>query len=110
MSRTREAAATSVVPSHAPREVAFQVFGRTMAGLQWGDPAGEPTFALHGWLDNANTFNRLAPRLPELNLVALDFAGHGRSYHYPVGTHTMVCSTSRTCWPSPTSSAGSAST
>lgn len=87
MSRTREAAATSVVPSNAPREVTFQVFGRTMAGLQWGDPAGEPTFALHGWLDNANTFNRLAPRLPELNLVALDFAGHGRSDHYPVGTH-----------------------
>jgi len=42
---------------------------------------------LHGWLDNANTFDRLAPLLPELNLVALDFAGHGLSDHRPEGVH-----------------------
>src|SRR5512137_909861 len=87
MSRTREATAPSLNPSNTPTEATFEVFGRTIAGLQWGNPAGEPTFALHGWLDNANTFNRLAPRLPELNLIALDFAGHGRSSHYPQGAH-----------------------
>jgi pimeloyl-ACP methyl ester carboxylesterase len=42
---------------------------------------GAPTFALHGWLDNANSFDRLAPLLPELDLIALDFAGHGFSSH-----------------------------
>jgi pimeloyl-ACP methyl ester carboxylesterase len=65
----------------------FRIFGRRMAAKLWGDPEGAPTFALHGWLDNANTFDRLAPLLPELNLVALDFAGHGLSEHRPPGVH-----------------------
>jgi len=65
----------------------FTVFGRKMATKLWGNPHGKPTFALHGWLDNANTFDRLAPLLPELNLVAVDFAGHGLSDHRPPGVH-----------------------
>jgi pimeloyl-ACP methyl ester carboxylesterase len=73
--------------SNLPRELTFDVFGRTLAALEWGNPAGTPTIALHGWLDNANTFNRLAPLLPELRIVALDFAGHGRSSHLPPGCH-----------------------
>ncbi|MEM9621095.1 MAG: alpha/beta fold hydrolase [Pseudomonadota bacterium] len=68
-------------------EVEFSVFGRRLTGKQWGSPTGAPTFALHGWLDNANTFDRLAPMLPELNIIALDFAGHGRSDHRPPGVH-----------------------
>jgi len=67
--------------------IEFEVFGRKLAAKAWGDPEGIPTLALHGWLDNANTFDRLAPRLPELNLVALDFAGHGLSEHRPPGVH-----------------------
>jgi pimeloyl-ACP methyl ester carboxylesterase len=70
-----------------PTARTFEALGSTLAALQWGDPQGAPTFALHGWLDNANTFNRLAPLLPELNLVALDFAGHGLSSHRPAGVH-----------------------
>jgi len=70
-----------------PVERTFECFGLTLAARHWGNPNGAPTFALHGWLDNANTFNRLAPLLPELNLVALDFAGHGRSDHRPPGAH-----------------------
>ena len=65
----------------------FTVFGRRLAAKLWGNPEGKPTLALHGWLDNANTFDRLAPLLPELNLVALDFAGHGLSEHRPAGVH-----------------------
>lgn len=71
----------------APEPVSVDVFGRRLAGLRWGTPGGLPTLALHGWLDNANTFNRLAPLLPELDLVALDFAGHGASDHLPTGCH-----------------------
>jgi pimeloyl-ACP methyl ester carboxylesterase len=67
----------------------IEVPGGTLAARAWGDPAGRPFLALHGWLDNANTFNRLAPLLPELQLLALDFAGHGRSDHRPPGAHYL---------------------
>tara|TARA_Y100001933_G_scaffold33758_2_gene28625 strand:- start:658 stop:1533 length:876 start_codon:yes stop_codon:yes gene_type:complete len=70
-----------------PQARTFDVLGTRLAALQWGDPAGVPTIALHGWLDNAATFDRLAPQLPELNLLALDFAGHGHSSHRPEGVH-----------------------
>lgn len=65
----------------------FDVFGRTLCAKQWGDPQGRPTIGLHGWLDNASTFDRLAPLLPELNFIALDFAGHGLSDHRAKGVH-----------------------
>jgi pimeloyl-ACP methyl ester carboxylesterase len=41
--------------------------------------------ALHGWLDNANSFARLAPRLEGVRVIALDMAGHGHSGHRPPG-------------------------
>ena len=58
-----------------------------LAAKAWGNPDGVPFLGLHGWLDNANTFNRLAPLLPELNFIALDFAGHGLSDHRAPGVH-----------------------
>ncbi len=46
----------------------------------WGDTSLPPLLALHGWLDNAATFERLAPLLCEqFHIVAPDFPGHGRS-------------------------------
>jgi len=66
---------------HPWHERTIEFDGRSIAARQWGDPAGEPVLALHGWLDNCASFDRLAPLLPEINLVAVDMAGHGRSYH-----------------------------
>ena len=74
--------------SHRARkgdEAEFTIFGRKIAAKRWGDPNGYPTLAIHGWLDNANTFDRLAPMLPELNLVVIDLAGHGHSDHRAPG-------------------------
>jgi pimeloyl-ACP methyl ester carboxylesterase len=62
-----------------PEELSLQVNGLHVAARAWGPPGGEPWLALHGWLDNAGTFDRLAPLLPGLRLVALDLPGHGLS-------------------------------
>jgi pimeloyl-ACP methyl ester carboxylesterase len=68
-------------------EIEFDALGLKFHAKQWGNPDGQPTIGLHGWLDNASTFDRLAPLLPELNFVAIDFAGHGRSDHRAEGVH-----------------------
>ena len=56
-----------------------------LAAHLYGPDDGVPVIALHGWLDNAASFARLAPKLPGLRIVALDFAGHGHSEHRPAG-------------------------
>lgn len=56
-------------------------FGELTA-LQWGEPAAPALLALHGWLDNAASFSRLAPILAEYwRVIALDLPGHGGSAH-----------------------------
>ncbi|XP_012332386.1 serine hydrolase-like protein 2 isoform X2 [Aotus nancymaae] len=57
-----------------------------IAAKAWGSLKGSPVLCLHGWLDNANSFDRLIPLLPQdLYYVAMDFGGHGLSSHYSPG-------------------------
>jgi pimeloyl-ACP methyl ester carboxylesterase len=59
-----------------------------LAALQWGDPDAPPLLAMHGWLDNAASFMRLAPLLAGTRrVIALDLPGHGHSSHLPNGIH-----------------------
>jgi len=64
----------------------FASKGRPIAARCWHDPSLPPLLALHGWQDNAATFDRLAPLLPGFHIVAMDFAGHGQSAWRPAGT------------------------
>lgn len=60
-----------------------------LAALAWGDAQAPTWLALHGWLDNAASYSRLAPWLASalgIRIVALDFRGHGHSAHAPRGT------------------------
>ncbi|MDO8266881.1 MAG: alpha/beta hydrolase [Moraxellaceae bacterium] len=57
----------------------FQHKGRHIAARCWHDASLPPLLALHGWQDNAATFDRLAPLLSGYHIVAMDFAGHGFS-------------------------------
>uniref|UniRef100_A0A452V3Y3 Serine hydrolase like 2 n=1 Tax=Ursus maritimus TaxID=29073 RepID=A0A452V3Y3_URSMA len=57
-----------------------------IAAKAWGPQQATPVLCLHGWLDNANSFDRLIPLLPkDFHYVAMDFGGHGLSSHYSPG-------------------------
>ncbi|MGA8135880.1 MULTISPECIES: alpha/beta hydrolase [Pseudomonas] len=71
--------------SHPVEEVRLSLPHIELAAHLFGPEDGQPVIALHGWLDNANSFARLAPKLHGLRIVALDMAGHGHSGHRPVG-------------------------
>ncbi|MDZ7791465.1 MAG: alpha/beta hydrolase [Xanthomonadales bacterium] len=62
----------------------IELLGGRVAGLRWrrGDT---PVLALHGWLDNAHSFVPLGEHLDGLDLVAIDFPGHGFSTPRPEG-------------------------
>ncbi|XP_037702276.1 serine hydrolase-like protein 2 isoform X1 [Choloepus didactylus] len=67
-----------------------------IAAKAWGSLKGPPVLCLHGWLDNANSFNRLIPLLPQdFYYVAMDFGGHGLSSHlspgFPYYSQDFVC-------------------
>jgi len=71
----------------AVRELELELPHLRLAAQVWGDPLLPRLLALHGWLDNAASFDRLAPLLCEhFHIVALDLPGHGRSGHRPPGT------------------------
>jgi len=62
------------------RELDLRLPHLRLAARAWGDENLPKLLALHGWLDNAASFDRLAPLLCEhFHIVALDFPGHGRS-------------------------------
>ncbi len=61
-----------------------------LAAHLYGPEDGRPLIALHGWLDNAASFARLAPKLKGVRIVALDLAGHGHSDHRPAGSSYAI--------------------
>ncbi|KAG0722403.1 Serine hydrolase-like protein [Chionoecetes opilio] len=74
--------------------------------LEWGKLSGKicvvgntdymnglRILSVHGWLDNANSFDTLAPYLPKgTELLVLDLPGHGLSDHLPLGAHYDIFS------------------
>ena len=68
-----------------PEEIRLSIRNVELAALHW--PANSKTriLALHGWLDNAQSFGPLAEKMPGYDIVALDFPGHGLSGHRPAG-------------------------
>lgn len=56
-------------------------------GKWWGPANVKPILCLHGYQDNAGTWDTLAPLLPsDISLLAIDLPGHGCSSHFPRGT------------------------
>lgn len=93
--------------SLAPEEINLRLPHIELAAQVYGPADGIPVIALHGWLDNAATFARLAPKLRGLRIVAVDFAGHGHSAHRPPGAgyalwdyvHDVLLAAEQLGWP-----------
>jgi pimeloyl-ACP methyl ester carboxylesterase len=62
-------------------EISLACARGTLTALRSGNPDGPKLLALHGWLDNAASFQALQPHLAGFDLVALDLPGHGGSAH-----------------------------
>ncbi|MBT3213067.1 MAG: alpha/beta hydrolase [Deltaproteobacteria bacterium] len=73
-------------PAGVPEELEIQTSTLRLSAKCWGNPEGMPVLAFHGWLDNAATFDHLAPYLKEFRLVSLDLPGHGLSEHRSSGS------------------------
>mmetsp|Transcript_1688 Transcript_1688/g.1866 ORF Transcript_1688/g.1866 Transcript_1688/m.1866 type:complete len:316 (+) Transcript_1688:32-979(+) len=73
---------------HTPRELSVTIpNGLTIGGRIWGQStATNKVLCIHGFLDNAATFDVLIPRLLNIldeptEFVCMDCAGHGNSSH-----------------------------
>ena len=72
--------------ARVPTDIAIPLAHLTLRGQTWGDAAAPPLLALHGWLDNAASFAKLAPLLAtHYRVIALELEGHGHSDHLPAG-------------------------
>ena len=69
-----------------PEELEIKTSSIRLVAKCWGNQNGLPVLAFHGWLDNAATFDNLAPLLPDLRILSLDLPGHGHSDHRPSGS------------------------
>ena len=71
---------------NAPTEHRVALSQLSLAAQVWGDPDQPTLLALHGWLDNAGSFARLAPLLAShFRVIVLELPGHGHSGHLPAG-------------------------
>ncbi|WP_133406728.1 alpha/beta fold hydrolase [Parashewanella tropica] len=63
------------------KEIIIKLPHIRLAAKQWGESNKPIILALHGWLDNANSFESLAPFLSDYCIIAIDWPGHGHSQH-----------------------------
>ncbi|XP_063228390.1 probable serine hydrolase isoform X2 [Bacillus rossius redtenbacheri] len=86
LSRLYTQAATAQQNHRPVQEIVIPVPWGHIAGKWWGPTDVKPILCLHGWQDNAGTWDALAPLLPpDVSMLAMDFPGHGLSSHYPPG-------------------------
>lgn len=77
---------TSNMSSREFQEIEIKMPWGHVSGKWWGTQNVRPILGLHGWQDNAGTFDTLAEHLPEhIGFLAIDLPGHGLSSRLPDG-------------------------
>lgn len=67
-------------------EIEIKVPWGKVTGKLWGSKDVQPILAVHGWQDNASSFDKLAPLLLKHSaILAIDLPGHGLSSWMPPG-------------------------
>lgn len=74
------------------RELKVNAADINLAVKTWGNDTDTPILALHGWQDNAATFDRLIPQLPGFYWIVPDLPGHGLSEHRGKGAEYTIWS------------------
>lgn len=69
------------------QDLEFPLSTITLRAIGYGDPSKPMILALHGWLDNALSFQPIADYLTHYYIIALDITGHGLSSHRSHGAH-----------------------
>lgn len=67
-------------------EKEFLIRGIKLSVKHWHAQQSYPVIALHGWLDNAASFDALAPLLSQCSIAAIDLAGQGLSENRPASS------------------------
>lgn len=69
------------------KTIEFYVNGQHISALSNGNSQQPILLCLHGWLDNAASFQPLTPYLSAYHVIAIDWPGHGLSSHRSVDAH-----------------------
>jgi len=71
------------MPEKVATEKDFLIRDVQLRVKHWHSDASINVIALHGWLDNAGSFDLLAQHLPDCSIAAIDLAGQGFSAARP---------------------------
>ncbi|MEX2473758.1 alpha/beta fold hydrolase [Marinobacter sp.] len=81
--------------SHDTNNRTFTGKQSKLSGMTWGSRSDPLWIAMHGWMDNAASFSRIAPIIANelgVRIIAIDFSGHGHSRHRPPGSEYSMWS------------------
>jgi len=73
--------------AHHLEQTNYTVNHLSLAALTNGQQSKPLLLCLHGWLDNAASFQPVIPYLSNYHVVALDWPGHGQSSHRSIDAH-----------------------
>jgi pimeloyl-ACP methyl ester carboxylesterase len=63
-------------------EFRYKIDDRFIAGFSTKNTEKHPTVFLHGWMDNSYSFLPLFSKFKDINAIAVDLPGHGKSEHF----------------------------